>query len=220
MSHEQGEKLANNQQLNFGDAVRWIISAELYKHFSDCDEGALSKAQARLVEQEALAERHGYSTRARARAQSWRGDQQWPGTALGLADALRRWSVRSIWMAGYQSAAIHPHRVHRVPLAADVDGTGNLRASCGRFCRANAVAPEYRLLEMEGPDHDRSFVCAVRHSNELARSRQARRPRMTAAQAAIDSLRAKGKACRGLAGRISPLKLTRTPRFRRFTEIF
>ena len=51
VSHEQGEKLANNQRLEFlGDAVlQLIISAELYKRFSTCDEGALSKARARLV---------------------------------------------------------------------------------------------------------------------------------------------------------------------------
>ena len=49
VSHEQGEKLANNQRLEFlGDAVlQLIISAELYKRFSTCDEGALSKARAR-----------------------------------------------------------------------------------------------------------------------------------------------------------------------------
>ena len=61
----------------------------------------------------------------------------------------------------------------------------------------NTVAPEYRLLEMEGPDHDRSFVCAVRHSgNELARGsgKSKKAAEMTAARAAIDSLRAKGKA--------------------------
>ena len=59
VSHEQGEKLANNQRLEFlGDAVlQLIISTELYKHFPDCDEGALSKARARLVNKEALAER-------------------------------------------------------------------------------------------------------------------------------------------------------------------
>ena len=34
----------------------------------------------------------------------------------------------------------------------------------------SAIAPEYRLLEAEGPDHDRSFVCAVRPcGRELAR---------------------------------------------------
>ena len=34
----------------------------------------------------------------------------------------------------------------------------------------NAVAPEYRLLDSQGPDHDRLFECSVRHcGNELAR---------------------------------------------------
>ena len=59
VSHEKGKRLANNQRLEFlGDAVlQLVISAELYKQFPDRDEGALSKACARLVNREALAER-------------------------------------------------------------------------------------------------------------------------------------------------------------------
>ena len=59
ISHELAEKMENNQRLEFlGDAVlQLIISAELYKRFPTRDEGSLSKARARLVNREALAER-------------------------------------------------------------------------------------------------------------------------------------------------------------------
>ena len=58
VSHEKTEPLQNNQRLEFlGDAVlQLVISAELFRKFPTRDEGALSKARARLVNKEALAE--------------------------------------------------------------------------------------------------------------------------------------------------------------------
>ena len=58
VSHEKSEPLQNNQRLEFlGDAVlQLVISAELFRKFPTHDEGALSKARARLVNKEALAE--------------------------------------------------------------------------------------------------------------------------------------------------------------------
>lgn len=61
----------------------------------------------------------------------------------------------------------------------------------------SATAPEYRLLEMKGPDHDRSFVCAVRHSGrELGRGsgKSKKTAEINAAASAIDSLNAKDEA--------------------------
>ena len=60
--------------------------------------------------------------------------------------------------------------------------------------RVRLIESEYRLLEAEGPDHDRSFVCAVRHSGtELARGtgKSKKAAEMGAAAAAIEQLRTK-----------------------------
>ena len=58
VNHEQSKTLNNNQRLEFlGDAVlQMIISTELYRQFPTRDEGTLSKARARLVNRDALAE--------------------------------------------------------------------------------------------------------------------------------------------------------------------
>ena len=58
VSHEKSESLQNNQRLEFlGDAVlQLVISAELFRQFPTRDEGTLSKARARMVNKEALAE--------------------------------------------------------------------------------------------------------------------------------------------------------------------
>ena len=60
----------------------------------------------------------------------------------------------------------------------------------------NAVAPEYRLLDAKGPDHDRFFECAVRHrGNELARGtgKSKKAAETDAATNAIAALQAEGK---------------------------
>ncbi len=58
VNHEQSKTLNNNQRLEFlGDAVlQMIISAELYRQFPTRDEGTLSKARARMVNRDVLAE--------------------------------------------------------------------------------------------------------------------------------------------------------------------
>ena len=203
VSHEQGEKLANNQRPEFlGDAVlQLIISAELYKRFPTCDEGVLSKARARLVNKEALAER---ATAIQlgpelvlSRGEEINNGRERPSALADAFEAL----VGAIYLDGGFTKVqrfIHTEFTESLTHADAGRHTGNPKGELQEILQGkNAVAPEYRLLEMEGPDHDRSFVCAVRHSgNELARGsgKSKKAAEMTAARAAIDSLRAKGKA--------------------------
>lgn len=203
VSHEKGKTLANNQRLEFlGDAVlQLVISAELYKQFPDRDEGALSKACARLVNREALAERAMEISLGTELVLS-RGEEKNNGRERpsALADAFEA-LVGAIYLDGGFTQAKKFIRTRFKDVLAGADTgrhTGNPKGELQEILQGkNAVSPEYRLLEMEGPDHDRSFICAVRHSGrELARGsgKSKKTAEMAAARAAIEALRAQGKA--------------------------
>ena len=203
VSHEKGKRLANNQRLEFlGDAVlQLVISAELYKQFPDRDEGALSKACARLVNREALAERAMEISLSTELVLS-RGEEKNNGRERpsALADAFEA-LIGAIYLDGGFTQAKKFIRTRFKDVLAGADTgrhTGNPKGELQEILQGkNAVSPEYRLLEMEGPDHDRSFICAVRHSGrELARGsgKSKKTAEMAAARAAIEVLRAQGKA--------------------------
>ncbi len=203
VSHEKGKTLANNQRLEFlGDAVlQLVISAELYKQFPDRDEGALSKACARLVNREALAERAMEISLGTELVLS-RGEEKNNGRERpsALADAFEA-LIGAIYLDGGFTQAKKFIRTRFKDVLTDADigrHTGNPKGELQEILQGkNAVSPEYRLLEMEGPDHDRSFICAVRHSGrELARGsgKSKKTAEMAAARAAIEALRAQGKA--------------------------
>jgi len=203
VSHERNEKLENNQRLEFlGDAVlQLIISTELYKRFSNRDEGSLSKARARLVNREALAER---ATEIQlgeeimlSRGEDRNGGRNRPSA---LADAFEA-VVGAIYLDGGFTKVkkfIHTQFADQFDGADSGRYKGNPKGELQEILQGkSATAPEYRLLEMEGPDHDRSFVCAVRHSGrELGRGsgKSKKTAEINAAASAIDSLNAKDEA--------------------------
>ena len=197
VSHELGEKMGNNQRLEFlGDAVlQLIISAELYKRFPTRDEGSLSKARARLVNREALAERAREIQLGKELSLS-RGEDRNDGRnrPSALADAFEA-VVGAIYLDGgfiKVKKFIHTQFANQFAEADSGRHKGNPKGELQEILQGkSAVAPEYRLLETEGPDHDRSFICAVRHSGrELARGsgKSKKNAEMNAAAAAIDSL--------------------------------
>ena len=59
VAHEQNASLETNQRLEFlGDAVlQLVLTRELYERFSNCGEGPLTKARAKMVNRRSLAER-------------------------------------------------------------------------------------------------------------------------------------------------------------------
>jgi ribonuclease-3 len=200
VSHELGKKKENNQRLEFlGDAVlQLIISAELYKRFPTRDEGSLSKARARLVNREALAERAAEIQLGKELCLS-RGEDRNDGRnrPSSLADAFEA-VVGAIYLDGGFTRVkkfIHAQFSNQFSDADSGRHKGNPKGELQEILQGNsAVAPEYRLLEMEGPDHDKSFICSVRHSGrELARGsgKSKKTAEMNAAAAAIDSLQGK-----------------------------
>ena len=202
-SHEHNKKLATNQRLEFlGDAVlQLFISAELYQRFPDHDEGSLSKLRALLVNREALAQRATVLKLGNELCLS-RGEERSGGRnrPSALADAFEA-LVGAIYLDG---GLTQVKKIIRKQFADQIDGAdtnphcGNPKGELQEILQSkSSVAPEYRLLETDGPDHNRSFLCSVRHSgSELARGtgKSKKEAEMNAATTAIEALRSKGKA--------------------------
>ena len=203
VTHEQSKTLSNNQRLEFlGDAVlQMIISAELYRQFPKRDEGTLSKARARMVNRDALAEQ-AVQIKLGKELMLSRGEERNGGRkrASALADSFES-VVGAIYLdGGFMKVkkfllTQFSERFEGVDAGQHV---GNPKGELQEILQGkSAVAPEYRLLDSQGPDHDRSFECAVRHSGrELARGtgKSKKTAETDAATKAIKLLRAKGKA--------------------------
>ena len=202
VSHEKSESLQNNQRLEFlGDAVlQLVISAELYRQFSTRDEGTLSKARARMVNKEALAEQ-ALAVEIGPELMVSRGEEKSGGRERpsALADAFEA-VVGAIYLDGGFTKVkkfIHAQFAEAFKGADAGRHVGNPKGELQEILQSkNAVAPEYRLLDAQGPDHDRFFECAVRHrGNELARGtgKSKKAAETDAATNAIAALQAEGK---------------------------
>lgn len=176
VSHEKSEKLANNQRLEFlGDAVlQLVISTELFKKFPNRDEGILSKARARMVNRAALAEQ---AVRIKlgkelilSRGEERNGGRERPSALADAFEAL----VGAVFLDGGFTKAkkfILAQFTDRLAGADAGKPVGNPKGELQEMLQGKSPhGPEYRLLEADGPDHDRSFECAVKHcGRELAR---------------------------------------------------
>ena len=194
VGHEKDKAEANNQRLEFlGDAVlQLVISAALYKQFTQHDEGTLSKVRARLVNREELAAR-ARDIKLGAQLIISRGEEKNDGRNRdsALADAFEA-LIGAIYLDGGFT------KVRRFILAQfkivlkEVDvgqHVGNPKGELQELLQAHeAVSPEYRMLDASGPDHDRTFICAVRHKGrELARG-QGKSKKIAEAQAAATAI--------------------------------
>jgi len=201
VNHERSETL-NNQRLEFlGDAVlQMIISAELYRQFPTRDEGTLSEVRARMVNRDALAEQ-AVQIKLGKELMLSRGEERNGGRerASALADAFES-VVGAIYLdGGFMKVKkfILTQFCERFEGADAGRHVGNPKGELQEILQGkSAVAPEYRLLDSKGPDHDRSFECAVRHSgHELARGtgKSKKTAESDAATKAIKLLKAKNK---------------------------
>lgn len=153
----------HNQRLEFlGDAVvGLVVSAWLYRRFSDLPEGELTRLRSEWVQGPSLARlarKHGLAGRVRlgkgARAQGI-GDQD-----RVLAAAFEA-VLGAIFLDGGWDAAV---RSLEACLEADAPepttpAQSNPKGALQEhLARAGAPPPEYRLLEVTGPPHRRRFT--------------------------------------------------------------
>ena len=176
VAHEEGGGQNHNQRLEFlGDAViQLAITSELFHRFPALGEGALTQARAQLVNRTSLA------TQARrlnlgGQVILSRGEESSGGRSRSstLADAFE-----AIIGAVYVDAGFETARQTLLNLLAEggsamaeLPNLENPKGDLQEFLQAGSPeAPRYELLETEGPDHNRTFRCAVLHGGvELAR---------------------------------------------------
>ncbi len=198
ISHEAGASEGHNQRLEYlGDAVLQLtLSRELYDRYPHHDEGPLTKIRAQLVNQVSLA------AQGRAlglgdhlilsRGEHLNGGRERPSI---IADAYEAILGALFLDGGYEAARafiLHSFRDEftDVESAATAD---NPKGALQEILQAiSSEAPQYQIIAVTGPDHDRNFECAVFHKGvEIARGtgKSKKLAESQAAGAAMEQLR-------------------------------
>lgn len=198
VAHESGESMAHNQRLEFlGDAVlQLILTHELFEKFPAFDEGPLTKGRAKLVNRRTLAE-HARALDLGACLIISHGEETSGGRerASTLADAFEALLGAIFLDGGFVAAQAFILREFsdafgklNVPPTID-----NPKGELQELLQARSpAAPEYHVVSVTGPDHDRIFECVVQHGGvELARGsgKSKKAAESAAALAALKKLR-------------------------------
>ena len=166
----------NNQRLEFlGDAVlQLIITFELYERYEEHDEGPLTKARAQLVKRRTLATLAKNidlgSCLLMSRGEELSGGRERPSA---LADAFEA-IVGAVFLdAGYDRTkdfVLKCFGAHFGELKI-LPNLENPKGELQEYLQIQSnQPPHYELLNVSGPDHDRTFECAVLHNEkELGR---------------------------------------------------
>ena len=176
IAHELGTAIQTNQRLEFlGDAVlQLILTRELFEKFPTFGEGPLTKARAKLVNRRALAERGRQLELGRHLLMS-RGEESSGGRerASALADGYEA-VVGAIFLdGGFEVARTFILREFAAAGGelSDLPNLENPKGELQELLQAvSPEAPQYHVVSVTGPDHDRIFECTVHHAGaELAR---------------------------------------------------
>ena len=212
VAHEQDHPTPHNQRLEFlGDSViGLVITRELYHKFPEANEGTLTKSRAKLVNAASLTA-HGRALGLGSHLILSGGEENTGGRerASALADAFEA-LLGAIFLDGGFDAA---RDLILREFAADIEelalpaGIENPKGELQELLQSKSPnAPVYELISAEGPDHDRSFVCAVLHEGtELARGvgKSKKNAESDAALAALKTLRLDKPDERGGHGAVS-----------------
>ena len=175
VAHEHDARAQTNQRLEFlGDAVlSLVLTHDFYARFPDHDEGALTKARARLVNRTALAERS-RALDLGAHLILGHGEDKHGGRekTSALADAFES-ILGAIYLdGGYEAAREFVLREFAALLGELTIETGieNPKGELQELLQSQSdQAPHYELIAAAGPDHERSFEVRVLHAGvELA----------------------------------------------------
>ena len=199
VAHESGETQPHNQRLEFlGDAVlQLVLTRELYEKFPTFNEGPLTKARAKLVNRSALAER-AQALGLGAYLILSRGEEMHGGRerASALADAFEALLGAIFLDGGFDAASKFILREFGTAFGelGELPGIENPKGELQELLQARSPeAPEYHVVSVAGPDHDRLFECTVHHDDvELARGsgKSKKAAESEAALAALKKLRA------------------------------
>jgi ribonuclease-3 len=178
VAHEQGPAIETNQRLEFlGDSVLGLIlTAELYEKFPQFSEGPLTKARAQMVNRKTLAQQAKRINLGEYLILS-RGEKAnvGRGRTSAVGDAFEA-IVGAIFLdGGFEAAREFVLRSFRDAFGelTVIPNLENPKGELQEWLQANSpIAPEYEIVCVNGPDHDRDFECVVRHEGtDLARGK-------------------------------------------------
>lgn len=172
IAQDAGIGQENNQRLEFlGDAViQLVLSRELYDRYPDDDEGTMTKARSQLVRRETLTKQSVVLNLGPmliiSRGEDLNGGRERPSI---LADAFEA-VVGAVFLdGGFDHARTFILNTFG-PVISELEvtsATGNPKGDLQEVLQAiSPDAPQYRLLSSFGPDHAKSFECAVIHKGE------------------------------------------------------
>lgn len=176
LAHESGGGQNHNQRLEFlGDAViQLVVTGELYARFPKLGEGPLTQARAQLVNRTSLA---GQARRLNlgkhvilSRGEETSGGRSRSSTIADAFEAV----IGAVYLdGGFDAARELVLRLFQES-GTEMQEPPNLDNPKGELQEllqsTSPEAPRYEMLTAEGPDHDRTFECAVYHGGvELAR---------------------------------------------------
>jgi ribonuclease III len=178
VAHESGASVQTNQRLEFlGDAVlQLVLTGALYEKFPAFGEGPLTKARAKLVNRRTLAE-HGRALDLGAHLVLSRGEEMHGGRERpsALADSYEALLGAMFLDGGFDAAGVFILREFSAAFGelAGLPILENPKGELQEMLQAiSPEAPQYRVVSVAGPDHDRIFECTVQHGGvELARGR-------------------------------------------------
>jgi ribonuclease III len=172
-NEHRGDLVVDNERLEFlGDAVvDLLVSHRLMEKFPAADEGELSKLRALIVNEDALA-RVARELRVGELLRMGRGEELTGGRDKSsvLADALEAIIAAVYLTQGLAGAMMVVDRHFAEALAGVAEGRSGddyktrlqeLMQSQGR------VAPRYRVVAEDGPDHAKTFEVEVSVGGEL-----------------------------------------------------
>jgi ribonuclease-3 len=201
VAHEQGAHVQTNQRLEYlGDAVlQLVLTHALYEKFPALGEGPLTKARAKLVNRRTLAER-GRALDVGAHLILSRGEEMHGGRERpsGLADAYEALLGAMFLDGGFEAAEKYILKEFNAAFGelTSIPVLENPKGELQELLQSfSPEAPQYGLVSVSGPDHDRVFECTVHHAGvELARGRgkSKKAAESEAALAALEYLRKKG----------------------------
>jgi len=197
----EGAVCPTNQRLEFlGDAVlQLVLTRELFERFDGSEEGPLTKARAKLVNRNTLAEQArrlglgNYIIMGRGEELQGGRDRQ---SCLGDSfEALLGAMFLDSSFETVQSVVMQMFSADFNGLSA-LPAIENPKGELQEHLQASSpLGPVYTLESVTGPDHDRVFVCTVQHAGvELARGKgkSKKEAESDAAAKALEKLRPAG----------------------------
>lgn len=196
---QEQRNVQHNQRLEFlGDAVlQLVLSHHLFERHPAFGEGLLTKARARLVNRRTLAELGRQLALGRFLVLS-RGEEAQGGRdrASILADAFEA-VIGAIYIDGGFAAARDFIMRCFAPYMAQLESSTvswNPKGELQELLQSmSQEPPQYRLVSVEGPDHDRVFECVVVHRGvplATGKGKSKKAAEADAATAALVKLRA------------------------------